>query len=317
MIKTKDRSFQDYGEYFDHMAEVLQVEPFHRNFESDTVQSDNLALHVDVLTCDKYAPTIVFVPGTAIYALCYAEILYKIYQAGYNVVGMDPRGHGRSEGVRGDYTVPELMTDISNVVTYAIERFSSKVSLMGSSQGGILSLYMAAKDERLNSVICQNIADLTDEKTIHLTRHPKFFKYLKTMLSTAGQLLPNAQIPVASYIDMDSIPVKHFGNIHNFINQDPLALKHISLRALKSLSHTQPAVPFEKIKVPVFVFQGDADSIFSVKYTQELFDKLTCKKEMVIFEGKTHSLMSEDVDEILPSILHWLKEVYPVVEYHL
>jgi len=317
MIKVNDKTFETLAEYFDEIAERFGSPQYHREFESVSLDSHGLKLHLDVLTAGKDAPTIIFMPGTAIYALCYSEILYKIFKSGYNVVGIDPRGHGQSEGIRGDYSIPELLDDVSNVITYAIERYNSKVTLMGSSQGGIVALYMAAKDERLNAVICQNFADLTHENTLQLTRHPRVFKYLKMVLGRAGEILPNAQIPVASYIDMDSIPVRHFGNIRNFIDQDPLALKQISLRALQSLSNTLPEKPFEKIKTPIMVFQGDADTIFPVHFTRSIFDRLTCSKKMIVFEGMSHSLMSENVDEILPDILSWLNEVYPVVEYHL
>ena len=312
MISTKNKTFATATEYFDYMADTLGYPPYHHEFKAETVMSDGLRLHVDVYEYDKKAPTIVFVPGTAIYAMCYAEMLYKLGQSGYNVIGLDPRGHGQSEGPRGDYTIPELMNDIECTISYAIKRFNKKVSLMGSSQGGILSLYMAAKDERLDSVICQNFADLTGEDTTSLTRHPVLFKYLRILISNsgAGDLIPKAMIPMSAYIDMDSIQLRYFGNIRQFVENDPLAVKNISIRALQSLGQTAMARPASKIKVPVMVFQGDADTIFPVAYTRKLYDKLTCKKKMVVYPNMSHALMSDNVDEVLPDILGWLKEIY-------
>jgi pimeloyl-ACP methyl ester carboxylesterase len=275
MIESKDKAFDTVNEYFDYMAQTLGYPPYHHYFKSETVMSDGLKLHVDVYEHSKKAPTIVFIPGTAIYALCYAEMLYKLGQAGFNVVGLDPRGHGQSEGVRGDYTVPELMNDVENTINFAISRFNKKVSLMGSSQGGILSFYMAARDERIDCVICQNFADLTGDETTTLTRHPRLFKYLRMLIGgKAGELIPNAMIPMTAYIDMDSIPVKYFGNIRNFIENDPLAVRNISVRALQSLGHTALDKPIADIKVPVMVFQGDEDSIFPVEYTRKIYDDM-------------------------------------------
>jgi pimeloyl-ACP methyl ester carboxylesterase len=312
MIESKDKAFDTVNEYFDYMAQTLGYPPYHHYFKSETVMSDGLKLHVDVYEHSKKAPTIVFIPGTAIYALCYAEMLYKLGQAGFNVVGLDPRGHGQSEGVRGDYTVPELMNDVENTINFAISRFNKKVSLMGSSQGGILSFYMAARDERIDCVICQNFADLTGDETTTLTRHPRLFKYLRMLIGgKAGELIPNAMIPMTAYIDMDSIPVKYFGNIRNFIENDPLAVRNISVRALQSLGHTALDKPIADIKVPVMVFQGDEDSIFPVEYTRKIYDKLTCKKRMIVYPHMSHALMSENVDEILPGIIEWLHEIYP------
>lgn len=310
MIKASEETYKKLPAYFDWVADIFNYPHFHREFETDTVKSDNVKLHLDVLTADKNAPTVIVMPGTAIYALCHAELMYKIYQQGYNVVGFDPRGHGQSTGERGDYSAQELMIDAGNVISYAIQRFNAKVNLFGSSQGGIIALYMAAKDERLDSVICHTFADLSDDSAIRLTRHPRLFKYLKTVLAPAGKLVPMAHVPVNAYIDIESIPVRHFGNLMNFIEQDPLALKYITLRALQSLSGVVPAKPFEKITTPVLMFQGDNDSIFPVKYTESLFNRLTCKKQIKIFKGRAHSIITENVDEIMPTITKWLEEIY-------
>lgn len=313
MISTKNKNFAKIEDYFDYMAETLGYPPYHHHFSSETILSDGLKLHVDVYEHDKKAPTVVFVPGTAIYALCYAEMMYKLGEAGYNVVGLDPRGHGQSEGPRGDYTIPELIRDVEAAIDFAHKRFGRKVSLMGSSQGGIISLYMAAKDARIDSVICQNFADLTGDETTKLTRHPVLFKYMRMLISNskASELIPNAMIPMSAYIDIESIQVRYFGNLRQFIENDPLALKNISIRALQSLGQTAMDRPMEKITIPVMVFQGDADTIFSVGYTKKLYDKLTCQKKMTVFRGMSHALMSENVDEILPDILDWLRQIYP------
>lgn len=311
MIKASEETYKNLPAYFDWVADTFGYPRYQRKFEADTVKSDNVKLHLDILTADKEAPTVVVMPGTAIYALCHAELMYKIYEHGYNVIGFDPRGHGQSSGERGDYTAQELMTDAQNVISYAIKRFNKKVSLFGSSQGGIIALYLAAKDNRLNSVICHTFADLSDDSAIRLTRHPRLFKYLKGVLAPAGKLVPLAHIPVNSYIDIESIPVNHFGNLMNFIEQDPLALKSITLRALQSLSGVAPAKPFEEITTPVLMFQGDADSIFPVSYTESIFNRLTCKKKIKIFKGRAHSIVTENVDEYLPTIVEWLKEIYP------
>jgi pimeloyl-ACP methyl ester carboxylesterase len=316
MYVSKDKTFPSLNAYFDYIVETVGFPPVHTYFKTDTVISDGLKLHVDIYEYDKDAPTIVFIPGTAIYGLCYGELLYKLGQTGYNIVSFDPRGHGQSEGVRGDYTISEIMKDAGNVVTYAIDRFNDKVSLLGSSQGGIVAFYMAAKDERINSVICQNFADLTSPDTLQLSRHPRLFKYLKLLIAKAGDVLPDVQVPVNSYIDLDKIPVQYFGSAKNFMESDPLCLKTISLRALQSLAHTEMAKPVEEIKVPVMVLQGTADSIFPVAYTQKIFDKITTKKKFSQFPGRSHAVLHEDTDAVIPEITSWLKEIYHVSYQH-
>ncbi|MCS6818947.1 MAG: alpha/beta fold hydrolase [Chitinophagales bacterium] len=312
MFYVNGKAFKTLDDYFLYISETLGYPHELKDyFISDVTFSDGLKLHLDIYEYAKEAPTVVFMPGTSLYALCYAEFMWKLGESGFNVIGFDPRGHGRSEGQRGDYTVEELMRDAESVITWAIQRYNDNVSFMGSSQGGIIAFYMAAKDERLKGVTCQNFADLTDPDTVKLTKYPALFSFLKSVITKAGEIAPNIQIPVNRYIDLEKIPVRYFGNAKNFIETDPITLKSISLRALRSLATTPLPKRIEDITVPVMVFQGDADSIFPVSYTRKIFERINSKKKISIFPGMTHALMHENVDEILPEIVSWLREIHP------
>ena len=97
-LRYKDHYFESTEEYFQFMIDELGFPNILHFFESELIQSDGLKINVDVHTHHKDAPTIVFAPGTSVYGLCYAEILYELGKEGYNIVTLDPRGHGRSEG---------------------------------------------------------------------------------------------------------------------------------------------------------------------------------------------------------------------------
>lgn len=309
-IRYKNKSFNSATEYFQFMIDELGFPDILHYFESEKIDSGNVKLNVDIHTVDKNAPTLVFVPGTSVYGLCYAEILYEIGHRGYNIVAMDPRGHGRSGGARGDYTIDELMQDVENVVKFAKKRFNKKVSLMGSSQGGIVSFYLAAKGIKVDSIICQNFADLAWEETHTIARFPKLAKAAQPLIRFAGSLLPNVTVSTLSYLDLKSIKIKYFGNLHNFIVEDPFAITKISLRAAKSLVNAKMAKPVEEIDIPIFVFQGDADIVFPVVYTKKLYDKLTCKKQMKLYKNCDHAIMVENVDLIIEDLVAWLDDVY-------
>lgn len=310
MYISKGRKFETLHEYFDHIADAVGAPRVHEHFESDWVMSDGLKLHVDVYEYDPEAPTIVFIPGTAIYALCYGELLHKLGESGFNIVGFDPRGHGQSEGARGDYTIPELMTDTQNVITYAIKRFNKEVSVMGSSQGGIVAFYLAAKDKRIKSVICQCLADMSSTETEELARWPWLIKSFKAFASRFGNFIPNIQMPVESYIDLSRIPLRYFGSIRNFVNSDPLCLRTVSMRALKSLAFEPVPKPIEEIRVPVMILLGTADSIFTVPYTQKIYERLQCQKELVLFPGKSHAMLTEDIHEVTSVVSGWMEGIH-------
>jgi len=111
------------------------------------VRSRGLRLHLDVYQREDDVPTILFVPGTGSHARCYAEFLFQLHRQGFRVVGIDLQGHGLSEGVRGSFTIEELVENIYDVTTWAIERYGEKVGISGSSLGGILTFYASAEDD--------------------------------------------------------------------------------------------------------------------------------------------------------------------------
>jgi len=309
-IRFKDKYFETPKDYFQFLIDELGFPDIVHLFESKLIPSGDLKINIDIFTFDKSAPTVVFVPGTSVYGLCYAEILYEIGKKGYNVIAMDPRGHGRSEGSRGDYTIEELMLDVENVVKFAKKTFNEKVSLIGSSQGGIVCFYLAAKGIKVDSMICQNFADLQWEETHTIARHPKLAKMATPFIKFAGSVLPKIKVSTLSYLDLKSIKIKYFGNLHNFIVEDPYTVSKISLRAAKSLVNAKMAIPVEKITMPIFVFQGDKDIVFPLAYTQKLYDKLTCTKQIKVYKDCDHALMVENVDLIKDDLIDWLNNVY-------
>ena len=302
--------YENLVDYFEFLQTQYGYPSLHNQFYWDEVDSDGIKLHLDIYEHHKKAPTIVFIPGTAIYAMCHGELLYKLGEAGYNVIGFDPRGHGRSGGVRGDFSIPEIMNDARSVISYAIKKFNTNVSLMGSSQGGIIAFYVAAVEDRIQSAICHTFADLAHQESVHLTRYPKLFSILRPLISNFGGAFSNTQIPISMYVDFDTVEVKYFGSAKKFIESNPMALKTISLRALRSLAHTPIPKPIEQITTPTMVFQGTNDSIFPLDYTQKIYNRLTCKKRIHFFEGLNHALNTEDVSVILKPVLEWLNDIY-------
>lgn len=278
------------------------------DFNEETITIKGLSLHLSVLKTNVDAPTVVFIPGTATYAMCYAEFLHTLYQAGMNVVGIDPRGHGQSEGLRGHYTVHSIMEDAEHAIHYAKQTFSGPVHLMGSSQGGITALYLATKGVSVDSVVCQNIADLAAKEATQLSRFPWLGRLGKPILGLLARVLPKTRIPIHSYLALYKVRVKHFGNARRFMQEDPLALEHITLGTLASLASTNLPNPLAALTLPVFVFQGDADEIFPVAYTQHLVDAIgSPTKEFKVYPKRGHGIMVNEPSEVAHDVVHWIK----------
>jgi len=155
----------------------------------------------------------------------------------------------------------EQVRDASAVCAYARKRFKAPVFIMGSSQGGIEAFYLSATDEPLAGAVCHNLADLADPESVRLVRFgPKkkqnsaqsspaiyLFQIGVKILRFFAKIFPQLRVPIASYLDLKSEPMRVFGNAWNFILQDPLTLRSITLRAMASLAYTPLPRPIPEI----------------------------------------------------------------------
>jgi esterase/lipase len=76
--------------------------------------------------------------------------------------------------------------------------------------------------------------------------------------------------------------------------------------------HTDLAKPVEQITVHIMLIMlihAENDTIFPQKYVESIFNRLTCKKKYLFFKNTEHLVMTNNVDEVVPPVAAWLKEV--------
>jgi alpha-beta hydrolase superfamily lysophospholipase len=267
---------------------------------------DNTPLRVAVLPFKQGAPTFVFVPGTAAHVEIYIEFLYALNDRGFNVVCYDPRGHGRSGGLRGDFSVEELVQDALVVGKYAKDRFGGKLAISGSSQGGITAFYAVAQSDIFDVAACNNIADLTDPESLTLSKfHPPRWMvpyFVRLFLGPYKHYV----VPLSFYLNFKAQKMNTGEDAAHFLQRDPLAVIVYTLGVLGSLASSPMAKPPEEITLPMLVFQGSKDIVFPLKYTEHMFSRLNCPKELMVFEGMEHLVLTNRVPEVIGPISDWL-----------
>jgi alpha-beta hydrolase superfamily lysophospholipase len=299
---------QTIRRYQDNMMKQLKININRSVIEETYITAYGNRLHLIIAAAGKNAPTLVFIPGTTAYAQVYAQFGYDMYKEGFNVIGFDPRGHGLSSGPRGNYTINELVDDTLAVVKYARERFGEKVALAGSSQGGIVAFYAAAKDDSITAVVCHNIADLNGKDNLVLSqiRPPQF---LVPLCAFFMNLYGNYSFPISLYLDLSKEKFSDGTDAATLIKRDPLAVSWITFRALNSLMHTDLSKPVETISVPVMLIHAGKDNIFPQAYVEDIYNRLTCRKKYLLLENAEHLVMTNNVPEIVPPTAVWLREV--------
>lgn len=267
---------------------------------------DGTCLSLYVLEAEPGSPVLVFMPGTAAYAQIYSNFLFALRQRGFTVVGYDPRGHGRSGRLRGYFTIAEMVADARAVAAWARQRFGTKVAFAGSSQGGVVGLYLAATgDPNVTTVMCHDFAWLDGRTILEISKFkPPVF--LVPLFVWLFRLLRAFVVPVTFYLPFGDLKVPDGTSAVAFLKQDPLATTAYSLGAVASLTRTPLARPLGEIKMPVMLLSSTEDQVFPVAYLQRIFDRLTCPKQFTLIEGLPHLLLINHVDRVIDPICEWL-----------
>jgi alpha-beta hydrolase superfamily lysophospholipase len=253
--------------------------------------------------------TIVFVPGTGAHVVAYVEFVCALADEGFTVLAFDPRGHGRSSGRRGDFTVPGFVADTVAVVRFAQKTCPGPHFLSGSSQGGIIAVYASTLLPELAGVIPQAFADLSDPESVALLGEGTLAGHLRSvraLFPLAGRLLPRVPIPVATYVNLGRESLG-WTTAAEFLADDPLGVPVYTLRATSSLSSAPPPRPLSTIRHHVLVLAAGRDRIFPIEFQRRQVAKLVnARVEMAVFEKAEHLVLNTEPRLVLPRVAEWL-----------
>ena len=118
-----------------------EVERMLGAIENVWVEAGGRRIHLDRHPCDDPKATIVFQPGSGAHARVYFLLGGLLARRGYAFLGVDRPGHGLSDGARGDCTVEEAIAAAGAAIDHARSRWAHPVVLMGSSMGGLLTIF--------------------------------------------------------------------------------------------------------------------------------------------------------------------------------
>lgn len=273
-----------------------------KSFESGWENSEGIKFYVRGWDPDKRPKAaVLLVHGLGEHTGRYAHVGKAFAAAGYALAGFDLRGHGRSNGPRGDIpTYESLLDDIEEFLRQMRTRYPKKpIFIYGHSLGGNLALNLVLRRKpRVEGVIAT--APLLEVG----------YKVPATRVALARALtmiMPNhteASGLEQAAISRDVRVVEAYAN-------DPLVHDRISVRLFSGMYQAGLwlGAHAENFPVPLLLMQGSADRLVSFEATRRFAERAGKKVTWRAWEGWYHELHNEpEGAKVIKVMIAWMDE---------
>ncbi len=265
--------------------------PHHEIKTSDGVTLFLRRWNPDSLTEAKKDIAVLHFHGFTAHSGAYEMAGLPLSEGGYTVFGLDYRGHGLSDGNRGDNPGKDRWyADLAEAVKYVKGLGFSKVVVMGHSLG-VASALCAA------NAVPDDIAGLILLSGAYEGRKG---------LSKPLPFLQKARI-IASSVFRPAHQAVEYYREGMTVTKDSLFNFRYTLRFMTMLDVKQLRLP-ENMNIPVLVGTGDRDELFEVEKVREFYDLIPGnKKEFLVMKNTTHAVIPRESWE---QLVVWLDKTY-------
>lgn len=268
---------QECSAFRANLREKLNVESYLKERTAFCVGEK--AVHCELYEYGPEAPTILFLPGIGTYCELYAELLAELSKKGFNVVGIDPLGHGYSAGTRGDYTVEQMCEAVSDVLDVLEQRFDGPFGIYGYSIGALLAMAAAEKDDRLSAVLCGTllVPDVAPDMGYRMGWNWTWASSL---------MMPGYKVPLKTFVDFEQLLKGH--PVAQEINQDPLIVFDYPLRTLSSLFNYRCDIVNREFDFSAAILHGDQDEVLPLSYSRRVMSYCDQPLELLVMDNEGH-----------------------------
>ena len=225
--------------------------------------------------------TILVVPGLGEHTGRYVHVGDFFQKAGFNVIGLDVRGQGRSGGTPAQVGRYEQFLEDVRAGIHSVNVFP--LFILGHSFGGQLTLALAARGE-------PNIAGyVVSAPWLALAKPPP--AWLVEIASFLNTVYPQCRFPTGIGRRQNSSDEAHLDSLVD------LDLNHafITVRAYFEITaEARRLLRNPGANAPVLIAQGRPDPVTSVEASIEFYHRLAAPaKELMIYDGFLHELHNE------------------------
>jgi len=243
---------------------------------------------------------VILLHGLGEHSSRYAHLGKFLAENGFSVKSFDLRGHGKSEGKRGDTpSYDAYIKDIDVFLLSIPDLLSTPHFLYGHSLGAILAIsYVLSRNPPLNGVICTGVA-------LHNSLETQRIKL--ALVKILGRVVPRLTIP--SGLDPNALS-RDPEIVNSYIN-DPLVHDHASLGFALEMINEIASIweNANRFPVPLLLMHGGKDQIAFPNSSSEFARLVEKSCTLKIWKEMYHEIHNEIGKEMVFNyLIEWLNE---------
>jgi acylglycerol lipase len=275
----------------------------HDNVETTGFRSGELDLYARLRHHADQVPTIVLLSGLGFHTFEYEPLAIQLAAAGFNALSFDYRGHGRSAGPRGRWTLDQLTADCQHAIDFVHQRYRGPIVLFGNSLGAMVAILAGTRDARPSAVIAANCPAHAGDFMLTRPRRALF-----ALLKLTGPVAPLR------------LSVDHFIAYQQLIDDpswvatiecDPLIAdaRRLGVRTFRELLETWNGPrAVRQLRKPLLVIQGQDDHFQPPQQSQLVFAAASEPKQFQLIN--TGHLPHLDAPAMLAELMaNWLSTI--------
>lgn len=236
-----------------------------------------------------------------------SQMLFFV-QHGYRVIGIDRRGHGRSEQVSEGHDMDHYAADAAAVVEH-LDLYNT-IHIGHSTGGGEATRYVAryGKSRVAKLVLVAAIPPIMVKSPNNPDGLPiSVFDGFRASLA-ANRAEFYREVASKPFYGFNRSSNKQMeGVVENWWRQGMMGGAKAHYDGIKAFSETDLTEDLKSIEVPTLVLQGDDDQIVPYKGAALLQEKLLKKPTVKIYPGFPHGMLTTYADRINPDLLEFVR----------
>ncbi len=234
----------------------------------------------------------------------YHHVAAALVRAGFGVMAIDARGHGKSGGVRGHINrFEDFIRDLDQLISQTKKHFDVPIFVLGHSNGGLIALRHALtqRDDIVGYAVTSPFCGIK--------------AHVPAVKALAGNVMSSIWPTLSIPTGLDAAAVSHRKDVVDLYRTDPLNLTNATARWFTETKAAQAdlLVRAGSIEKPFLFLVAGADELVEPKAAEEVYHAMnSMDREFEVFPELFHEILNEDSwTEHVQHIAAWMEKRTP------